>query len=81
MVFTLPNDIFKLNKRGIATLKAFKIYNRWGNLVFETTNVEEGWDGTYKGTPQPMGVYVYQIDAVTNSGKRFTKQGNVTLIR
>ena len=76
-----PNDIFKLNKRGIATLKAFKIYNRWGNLVFETTNVEEGWDGTYKGTPQPMGVYVYQIDAVTNSGKRFTKQGNVTLIR
>jgi hypothetical protein len=49
--------------------------------MFETTNIDEGWDGNYKGNPQPMGVYIYMVDAVTNSGRRFTKQGNVTLIR
>jgi gliding motility-associated-like protein len=76
-----PNDILKLNKSGIATLKLFKVFNRWGNVMFETTNINDGWDGTYNGKPQPMGAYVYMIDAVTNSGKRFTKQGNVTLIR
>jgi len=44
-------------------------------------NIDEGWDGKYKGAPQPMGVYIYVIDATTNTGKRFSKQGNVTLIR
>jgi gliding motility-associated-like protein len=78
---TAPNDVFRINKRGIATLKAFKVYNRWGNVMFETTNIDEGWDGTYKGKHQPMGVYIYMVDAITSSGRRFTNQGNVTLIR
>ena len=38
-------------------------------------------DGTFKGEAQPMGVYIYTIDAVSVTGKRFTKQGNVTLVR
>jgi hypothetical protein len=50
-------------------------------MVFETTNIDEGWDGTYKGVPQNIGVFVYQVQAVTQSGKIFTKQGNVTLLR
>jgi len=62
-------------------LNYFRIYNRWGELVFETKQIEKGWDGRYKGKPQLLGVYVYTIDAVTSTGKRFYKQGNITLIR
>ena len=76
-----PNEILKITRRGVATLKYFRVFNRWGTKVFETTNIDEGWDGTLKGTPQPMGVYVYMIEATTKTGKPFTKQGNVTLIR
>jgi gliding motility-associated-like protein len=78
---TSINDGLKIIKRGLSTLNYFRVFNRWGELVFQTTNIEEGWDGKYKGTVQPMGTYVYVIDAVTSTGKRFYKQGNVTLIR
>lgn len=76
-----PNSELKIVKRGIATLKSFRIFNRWGNLVFETSNIDQGWDGTYKGQAQPFGVYVYEIEAATATGRKFVKQGNVTLIR
>ena len=75
------NNTFKPTKRGIAQLKEFAIFNRWGNKVFSTTNIEQGWDGTYKGKPQPMGTYIYIIDAVKSDGSNFRKEGNVTLIR
>lgn len=75
------NTTFKPAKRGIATLNYFKIFNRWGQLVFETTDIEKGWDGTFKGAVQPLGVYVYLISAVTDSGRAFTREGNVTLVR
>lgn len=89
-VFTVPNafapgrgtnDIFRLIRRGNATLRHFRIFDRWGVMIFETSNVEEGWDGTYKGVPQPIGVYVYEISAVSGTGKEFRKAGNVTLLR
>lgn len=73
--------VFKPALRGLAELTGFSVYNRWGNKVFHTTNIKEGWDGTYNGQPQPVGVYIYQIEAVTNTGKHFRKTGNVTLIR
>ena len=76
-----PNNELKIIKRGIATLNYFRIFNRWGNKVFETNDIDKGWDGSYNGTPQPLGVYVYEIQAVTNSGRIFVKQGNITLIR
>jgi gliding motility-associated-like protein len=76
-----PNHTFKLIKRGIATLNYFRIYNRWGNLVFETTNIDKGWDGTYNGKPQPEDVYVYVVDATTVDGYNFHKQGNLTLVK
>lgn len=75
------NNIFKPVKRGAATLKYFRVYNRWGNVVFETTDINQGWDGTYKGTPQPLGVYIYDVEAETPSGQVFNKKGNVTLLR
>jgi gliding motility-associated-like protein len=67
--------------RGIVSLKNFRIFNRWGELVFETTKLEDAWDGTKNGIPQPMGVYIYMVEANTYLGKRFYKQGNITLIR
>jgi len=75
------NGVFKIVRRGFATLKTFAVFNRWGNKVFETTNIDEGWDGKYNGTSQPAGVYIYHIEAVTATGKPFIKTGNVTLIR
>lgn len=75
------NGLFKIERRGIVTLDNFQIFNRWGNKVFETTDINAGWDGTFNGQPQPKGVYVYQIEATLNNGKKVTLQGNVTLIR
>lgn len=75
------NNIFKPAKRGIAELKEFAIFNRWGNKLFSTTNINEGWDGNYKDIPQPMGVYIYIIEAVGQNGQIYRKEGNVTLIR
>ena len=76
-----PNNLFKILKRGIATLNYFRIYNRWGNLVYESSNIDAGWDGTYNGKPQPYDVYVYEIEALTSTNKLFHKAGNLTLIR
>lgn len=76
-----PNGKFYVLREGNAILNHFRIYNRWGNIVFETTNINEGWDGTYNDKPQPFGVYVYELEATTPNGQTIRKQGNVTLIR
>ncbi len=76
-----PNATIKVERRGIATLNSFRIFNRWGTKVFESADINQGWDGRLNGEPQPMGVYVYMVDATTSTGRRFTKQGNITLIR
>lgn len=75
-----PNNVLRIIKNGEATLTYFRVYNRWGNKVFETTNINEGWDGSYHGVQQPFDVYVYIVEAVTSTGNTFQKQGNVTLI-
>lgn len=75
------NNTLKLLKRGNVMLERFSIYNRWGTKVFETNNIDDGWDGRYNGEIQPLGVYVYTIEAVRPDGRRINKQGNVTLVR
>lgn len=75
------NGSFKIKGRGNYDLDVFRIYNRWGNLVFETTDINEGWDGTLDGKAQPQGVYVYQIAVKLASGAIIKKDGNVTLVR
>jgi gliding motility-associated-like protein len=59
----------------------FKIFNGWGNLIYSTTDPKGGWDGTYQGTAQPVGVYVYTVTGKTIDGKNIKMSGNVTLIR
>ncbi len=75
------NGNLKVLRLGEAKLKSFAIYNRWGVQMFQTSDINEGWDGTYKGEPQPMGVYVYSVEAQSAMGRNITKQGNITLIR
>ncbi len=75
------NPEFRILHTGIQALQSFRIYNRWGNLVFSTTDINKGWDGSYKGQPQPMDVYVYTVEAIGTRGKVLRKNGNVTLIR
>ncbi|MBP8766164.1 MAG: gliding motility-associated C-terminal domain-containing protein, partial [Ferruginibacter sp.] len=60
----------------------WKIYNRWGQLVFQSaSNKQQGWDGTFKGKPQPMDVYTYTLDVIFTDGKKLRKTGDITLIR
>ncbi len=58
------------------------IYNRWGELIFQTTTLDgRGWDGRFNNVDQPEGVYIYVIDAVFKDGQKEHHQGNVTLLR
>lgn len=60
----------------------WKIYNRWGQLVYQSAgNKLKGWDGTYKGKPQPMDVYTYTLEVIFTDGKTLRKTGDITLIR
>jgi gliding motility-associated-like protein len=61
---------------------SMNIFNRWGELVFATSRIDSrGWDGQFGGKPQPMGTYVYQINAVFKNAERKSWTGNITLIR
>jgi gliding motility-associated-like protein len=75
------NDVFRITKLKYQKLVDFRIYNRWGLEVFQTSNPEVGWDGTYHGVPQDMGVYSYQIIVGMTGGDNKTYKGTVTLIR
>jgi gliding motility-associated-like protein len=75
------NDVFKLHKFTYQKLVQFSVYNRWGVEVFRTINPEVGWDGTYQGVPQDIGVYNYQVIVAHPDGTNKTYKGNVTLIR
>lgn len=76
-----PNSVIRPILRGIARLRYFRIYNRYGNMVFEGKQITDGWDGTIGGVPQLLGVYVYEAEAVTDKGAIIRKQGNITLLR
>ncbi len=59
----------------------FNIYDRWGQVVFSTSNPDEGWNGTHKGKNMAAGVYVYSLSMVQNDGKTYDKSGTVMLVR
>ncbi len=78
------NDYFYPRQYLTKGLTSFKmsIYNRWGQLLFETTSLNgSGWDGKFNDVDQPEGVYVYVIDARFHDGQKEHHQGNITLIR
>ncbi|HXB42236.1 MAG TPA: PKD domain-containing protein, partial [Bacteroidia bacterium] len=59
----------------------FRVYNNWGELVFETNNQKIGWNGTVSGVEQPMSVYVWVLDVETFNKKTIHKSGDVTLLK
>lgn len=59
----------------------FRIYNNWGELIFESDEQSKGWDGTRDGANQPVGVYIYTVRAVTLDDEKHSIKGDVTLLR
>ncbi len=74
------NDIILVQSNYIETL-SFRIFDRWGNKVFETGDQKQSWDGTWKGNPCEAGVYVYYLEAGCYNKEKFKTKGNITLIR
>lgn len=80
------NDVFYPRGMGLKQIKTFRIYNRWGELLFERTGINlndasSGWDGSYKGdTPKPD-VYVYILEAVCYTGEDISIKGDVSILR
>ncbi len=74
------NDQFCISSDWITSC-SLKIYNRWGEKVFEEKSSNICWDGTYKGKPCGQGVYTYTVEVDCFSNKKFEKKGNITLIR
>ena len=74
------NDEFIVRGKGIKSISLI-VYSRWGEKVFETNDVELGWDGTFKGKPMNTAVFVYYLNATMINDETIEKQGNVTLVR
>lgn len=75
------NDALKPICAGILRLNYFRIYNRWGQLVFSTSEMGQGWDGTIGGQPQATGSFVYMVQGVDYTGKTISQKGTLVLIR
>ncbi len=76
------NEVFRVPPTDNFQLNSFNIYNRWGELIFNTTNIKEGWDGNFKGIQQASGIYTYIIKLTSlKTGKSSQKIGSVQLIR
>ena len=74
------NDILFV-RGNMITEMYFAVYNRWGEMVFETTNQNVGWDGIYKGMKADPAVFAWYLRATCYNGNELKKQGNTTLIR
>lgn len=74
------NDKLYVRGQNLASLHLI-IYNRWGNQVYESNDINEGWDGTQNSKPCETGVYVYRAEVVFKNGQTVEKRGNVTLVR
>ena len=74
------NSIVKVAGFGIAKMQ-WKIYNRWGQLVFESASPKLGWNGKFNGKIQPVEVYAYTLDVTFSDGKKYRKTGDITLLR
>ncbi|HRG51387.1 MAG TPA: PKD domain-containing protein [Bacteroidia bacterium] len=79
-VKSLSNDVFFPYTSGVISFK-LQVFDRWGELIFESFNVDKGWDGYYNGKLCEQGVYIWKADVKLSNGKTFNKTGDVTLLR
>ncbi len=80
------NDVFYIKGRGIKIIKSLRIFSRWGEKVFEKTNINindrsAAWDGTFKGSPVATGTYVYIAELQCDTGEVFPMKGTLIIIR
>jgi gliding motility-associated-like protein len=74
------NDVFRIYGNNIREV-SFRVFNRWGELVYQSANINEGWNGDFKGGKQSPGVYVYIADITFLDNSKVFRQGSVTLTR
>ncbi len=75
------NDVLRPIAAGIKTLNYFRVFNRWGQLVFSTSRLGDGWNGKVNGKDQATNTYIYMADATDYLGRKIVKKGTVVLIR
>jgi|GEM_PF-1383089 len=74
------NDVLKVYGTSIKSVE-MRVFNQWGELIFETKDVNKGWDGTQSSKQQPVGVYIYVVKATLINGDVIDKKGSINLIR
>lgn len=74
------NDTYSVQGFGVENYR-LRIFNRWGQKVYETTNVKDRWDGRFNGEAQDIGVFVYYVEATVAGSREYFDKGNITLIR
>jgi gliding motility-associated-like protein len=75
------NDVLRPILYNVAELRYFKVYNRWGQLVFQTSEKGKGWDGTLKGNRQPAETYSWIVECTDRDGNPVKESGRSVLIR
>ena len=75
------NDILIPVPVGMKSIDFFEVYNRWGQLVFRTTQIGMGWNGNFLGTPQGIATFVWKVQGTDYTGKRIFKKGTVVLAK
>ncbi len=74
------NDVLYVRGDGIETIE-FLVFNRWGQKIFESTSIANGWDGTFNGKPLDAGTFTYSINVYFTNGEVLKDSGNITLVR
>jgi len=75
------NDVIRPLAIGMKSADIFRVYNRWGQLLFSTSEIGKGWNGTFRGAQQSSGTYVWYAEGITFDDRRLAKKGYVVLVR
>lgn len=75
------NDLFRFIPVGITAYKYFRIFNRWGQLIYSSTDFRQGWDGTFNGMPAKLDTYIWILEGKDFNGQTILKKGTVTLLK
>jgi gliding motility-associated-like protein len=75
------NDVLRPILRGVKQIAYFRVYNRWGNLLYESNSAESGWNGMLNGVPQPSQAVVWIVEGIGVDGKIYRQKGTTVLLR
>lgn len=75
------NDVLRPFIAGMKNLDFFRVFNRYGQVIYQTSELGKGWDGTLNGVVQPAGTYVFMVQAVNYKNEKVFRKGTTVLIR